>query len=190
MNAIVYDEVKIPVEDEMETTAKLHLREAAETSRLDTLGDAFVYGNSRGYSLLDDMCSMKRDMKALLKSTKTLTSQMEEKGLEIESLTSQMEEKGLELESLKGQVGVLTQTSQSYLEIRRRFFDTYQRDVKNDPTLKGSLAVKVGNARAHGGDALADAALFDQDNRSDTGLYRELYGLDYKKVLDLHSMYN
>ena len=38
------------------------------------------------------------------------------------------------------------------------------------------------------GDALTDAFLFDHDQRSDTDLYRELYGLDHRKVLELQSM--
>ena len=38
------------------------------------------------------------------------------------------------------------------------------------------------------GDAITDAFLFDHDQRSDTSLYRELYGLEYRKVLELQSM--
>ena len=38
------------------------------------------------------------------------------------------------------------------------------------------------------GDALTDAFIFEHDQRSDTDLYRELYGLDHRKVLELQSM--
>ena len=38
------------------------------------------------------------------------------------------------------------------------------------------------------GDALTDALIFEHDQRSDTDLYRELYGLDHRKVLELQSM--
>ena len=38
------------------------------------------------------------------------------------------------------------------------------------------------------GDALTDAFIFEHDKRSDTDLYRELYGLDPRKVLELQSM--
>ena len=36
---------------------------------------------------------------------------------------------------------------------------------------------------AHEGDALGDAVLFDRDHRTDRSIYRELYGLEYEKVL-------
>ncbi|MCJ1223923.1 hypothetical protein MMC12_000566 [Toensbergia leucococca] len=44
-----------------------------------------------------------------------------------------------------------------------------------------------GNQKAHHGDALGDALVFDRDKRSDRRLYRELYGLSYEQVLTFHS---
>ena len=67
--------------------------------------------------------------------------------------------------ALEGQVGRLTQTSGGY-------FCTYQKDIKDNE-----------------GDALADAFLFDHDHRPDNRLYRELYGLEYRQVLEMHSTY-
>ena len=43
--------------------------------------------------------------------------------------------------------------------------------------------------KAHKGDALADASLFSHNQRSDIDLYRELYGLEHKQVLEIHGIY-
>ena len=52
--------------------------------------------------------------------------------------------------------------------IRRRFLDTYQRDIKGkEELLKGSKAIRLGNIKAHEGDALGDATVFARDKRSD-----------------------
>ena len=59
----------------------------------------------------------------------------------------------------------------------------------NNPAFRGSAAIKAGNSKAHDGNALADAALYHRDRRSDTRLYRDLYGLDYREVLELNSKY-
>ena len=77
---------------------------------------------------------------------------------QIEGLTRQNEDHERRILSLEGQVERLVQSSES---------DLYQTQE---------------------GDALADAFLFDHDQRSDTDLYRELYGLDHRKVLELQSM--
>ena len=68
--------------------------------------------------------------------------------------------------------------------IRRRFLDTYQRDIKGkEELLKGSKAIRLGKIKAHKGDALGDATVFARDKRSDQMLYQELYGLTSDKVL-------
>ena len=92
-----------------------------------------------------------------------------------------------EILSLKSHVRLLTQCSEGYLTIRRRFLDVYKRDVKDMEELKGSKAIREGNSIAHEGDALGDAVLFDRDHRTDKRIYRELYGLDHKQVLDFRT---
>ena len=77
---------------------------------------------------------------------------------EFEEMKRGKEEFDRQILSLKGQVERLDQSSES---------DVYQTQE---------------------GDALADAFLFDHDQRSDTDLYRELYGLEHRKVLELQSM--
>lgn len=90
-----------------------------------------------------------------------------------------------EILTLKSRVGLLVQSSDGYLTIRRRFLDVYKRDVLGE--LTGSKAIQEGNSIAYEGDALGDAVLFDRDHRTDARIYRELYGLDYKQVLEFRT---
>ena len=76
-----------------------------------------------------------------------------------------------------------------YLSIWRRFLDVYQRDIKGREDIRSSKMTQQGNQKAHHGDALGDALVFDRDKRSDRRLYRELYGLSYEQVLTFR-MYN
>ena len=108
---------------------------------------------------------------------------------QIGDMRGQIGKQEKEIIALKGCVGRLSQNLDGYRCIRRQFLDIYRRDVKDDQALKGSPAIKAGNAKAHGGDALADAALFKHDHRTDTRLYRDLYGLEYRQVLELGGMY-
>ena len=183
MNAISFDEINTaPVEDP-ETSAKSHLRKECENATLRVKGGKFVYGNSRGHSLLEGLDAMKRQIDILFSKEGIITGQMQNNKRKIE-------EHQRDIIALKGQVGRLIQTSEGYLCTGRRFLDIYQKDIKDNEALKGSTAMKEGKLRAQEGDALADALLSNQDHRSDTRLYRDLSGLDYRQVLELHSMYN
>ena len=71
-----------------------------------------MYGNSQGQSLLDNMDTMKRDIKKL-------TS-------EVEVQRNKMEQQGRKIISLEGHEGQLIPNSDSYLQIRRRLLETYQ----------------------------------------------------------------
>ena len=66
----------------------------------------------------------------------------------------------------------------------------YERDFKGRKDLKGSDAVQGGNFKAHGGDAVADAMVFDEDGSLDKTVYEELYGLQHTKVLEWNGTYN
>lgn len=85
---------------------------------------------------------------------------------------------------LKGQVGRLMDSSESYYSIRKRFLDVYQRDIKGEEALKWSKSILEGNQKAHEGDAITDAMLFEKEKRTDKRLYRELYGLGHERVLE------
>lgn len=142
-----------------------------------------MYGNSQGLGLLEDMNELRRDMIILKSKMDALTTRDAKREAE-------KKESSEEILALKGKVARLAKSSESYLAIRRRYIAVYQRDFKGRDDLKGSDAVKGGNVMAHEGDAVADATVFDRDGRLETGLYEELYGLPYTKVLEWNGMYN
>ena len=93
----------------------------------------------------------------------------------------QIGEHDKEIAASKACVGRLSHNFDEYRCIRRQFLDIYRRHVKDDQALKRSPAIKAGDAKAPVGNALVDAALFQHDHRTDTRLYRDLYGLEYRK---------
>ncbi len=137
------------------------------------VGDKLVYGNTRGHGLLEEIEEMKKDIAILMARDKKKADQIGEHQKEIVSL--------------KKRVKLLSQSSEGYLSIRRRFLDVYKRDVKEMRGLQGSNAIREGNLAAHEGDAIGDAMLFDHDTRTDRSLYRELYGLDDRQVLEFRT---
>ena len=104
---------------------------------------------------------------------------------------SNLDTTAFKLEQVTLQVRKLGSTSHGYLAARRRFLETYERDVKGDTTYDGPgpSPIAQGNPRAPGGDAVTDAVVYQADGRTDRSLYRELYGLDYREVLQ-HGMFN
>ena len=133
--------------------------------------DKYVYGNRGGQTLMEEIEDMKRQTH------------------QIPRLIAQIEHQERRVATLEGQVGLLTRNSESYLCIRQRFLDVYKRDIRGIHALQGSKAIREGNVKAHEGDALTDASLFSNDQRSDTDLYQELYGLEHKQVLEIHGIY-
>ena len=194
INTIIYDEVCIPVEEDLETFSKAHLKEQSDSSTLDSHGNSYYFGNTRGHTLMEKIEDMDRNFEKLLHKTDRLTSELhlqrQQHESELELQRAKIQHHESEMVSLKGRMGQLTKKSKSYLQIRRRFLETYERDQKGNHSLIGSSAVRLGNARAHEGDALADACLLEEDDDPNTSLYMELYGLHHAKVMEIHSMYN
>ena len=178
--------------------SKSRLRNEVKRVTARQLEDKVVYANSGGHGLLAKLEEMTTAIERLnakdeetTTAIKRLTAKDEETTTAIEHLTAKDEQKTAQLKEhqnevtlLKGQVGRLIQSSEGYRAIRRRFLDVYQRDIKGIKEFKGSKAIQTGNLRAHEGDALGDAVLFNHDGRSDSYLYRELYGLDFEQVLN------
>ncbi|KAL2059455.1 hypothetical protein ABVK25_000748 [Lepraria finkii] len=172
-NAIVFEEIHmLPLQDP-EPLIKLRLRDRAEHITMGQAGNKLVYANSGGHGVLGELADMKMKLDILIAET----SQIDEHQKEIDEYQKKNS-------SLESRVKLLTQTSERYLSIRRRFLDIYKRDIKGIEELKGSKAIREGNQIAHEGDALWDAMLFDRDQRKDKTTYRDLYGLDYSQVLD------
>ena len=140
-------------------------------------GDKDVHAKPGGQSLLAKLSEMNRTMVVQM-------GQIEKNQKQIEEHQKELGEQQKEITSLKRHVGRLIESSEGYLSIRRRFLAIYRRDVKGEEVLQGSETIPEGNMRAHEGDALGDAILFDRDQRRDRSLYRELYGLDHTQVLE------
>ena len=160
-----------------EDTIKDSLRVAAENMTMGTFGNDVAFANMEGHSILEDHDTMKRDISVLKKK-------VEEKSLLVEGHGQQIQAHEQRIKGLEGRVLSLTTSSQGYRDIRKRFFDTYKRDVKKMPGFTGSKAISEGNVRAHEGDVLSDALLFQIEKRTDRSIFAELYGLDYQQVLD------
>ncbi|KAL2055085.1 hypothetical protein ABVK25_004423 [Lepraria finkii] len=171
-NVMVFEEIdKLPQQDP-EPLIKSRLRDGAEHITIGQAGNKLVYANSGGHGILGELEDMKMKMDILIAKI----SQIDKHQKEIDEYQKKNS-------SLESRVKLLTQTSERYLSIRRRFLDIYKRDIKGMEELKGSKAIREGNQIAHEGDALGDAVLFDRDQRTDMDTYRELYGLYHKQVL-------
>ena len=141
--------------------------------------DKYIFGNNGGYTLMEEIQIMKRQ-------THKLNAKIEDQDRRIEDQDRRTEDQDRRVATLESQVSLLTQNSKKYLCIRERFLDVYKRDFKG---FQGSRAIREGNLKAHSGDALTDASLFSDGQRSDTDVYQELYGLEYKQVLEIHGKY-
>ena len=85
--------------------------------------------------------------------------------------------------ALEQRVKRLSQASEGYIAIRRRFIEVFKRDVNGSKDFKNSTAIQNGNIVAHEGDALTDAMIYENDQRTDARVYRQLYGLHHTQVL-------
>lgn len=77
----------------------------------------------------------------------------------------------------------LRQLLEEYLDIRKRFFDIYKRDIKHPKEKKQAKTIRDGNRDTYDNNAVADAFLFEFNKRTDWTTFRELYGLDADQVL-------
>lgn len=86
----------------------------------------------------------------------------------------------------------LKDISRLTLEARSRFFSIYIRDKRPDLWKKYKhkerRIINAGDAAVHWGDPITDAHMLEENVRDgiyDTGIYRDLYGLDHDRVLSL-----
>ncbi|PUU74678.1 hypothetical protein B9Z19DRAFT_901143, partial [Tuber borchii] len=74
----------------------------------------------------------------------------------------------------------------SYKLVRNRFISTFKRDKLGLVTKEDRRIIAKGNSQAHGGDAVADARLYEGTaRRSDPGDFQKLYGLPPTVVSNL-----
>jgi hypothetical protein len=75
-------------------------------------------------------------------------------------LADNLEKTDAQVTDLQHRVKILTQTSEGYHKIRRRFLEVYRRDVLNEVHRQGLKIISEGNEAAHHGDVVADASLY------------------------------
>ncbi|KAL9044290.1 MAG: hypothetical protein Q9214_002563, partial [Letrouitia sp. 1 TL-2023] len=163
MDAIIYeDEIQVQSNQDPVDVAKTHIKAESESMQMGPFSEKIVYGNGKGISFIEKVDAM----------TKTLQVEKEKN-----------EKKFQEIQKIP------EKTFQDYLAIRERFMEVYMRDIQGQPDRAGFQIINEGNRRAHEGDALADAIVLEKDQRrasqSRASAYRELYGVDFRDVLNL-----
>ena len=134
-----------------------------------------TFTNPSGSSILEDIKTLKSDHLEMKKSIDAQFSKIDSQHSKNDALKSGQIEMEARIDSLEERVRSLTTTSDGYLEIRRRFYDTYKRDIKGNTKFRHTAAIQTGDKVAHGGDVLTDAIIFDRDGGGDVSIQRELY---------------
>lgn len=134
-----------------------------------------MYGNKGGLGILEKLDMLlendSRQMSLIMANQKNL------------------DENQKNISSLESRVRLLAPGSDNYMSIRRRFIDVYKRDGKGMDELRGSKAIRDGDAKAHHGDALSDALLSMREGRTDASICFELCGVSYDRVLQYDGEY-
>lgn len=186
---------------------KSQLREESDHITVGQFENRPAYANAEGHSLLDSMERMSKQMENMMaEQTTQIQAMMAERDKQrdenwaeerrqtnemIVNLTTKIDkqnkkigEQDINISDQRIQLSALVQSSAGHRKMRKRLVEGYKRNT-NRP-YNGQI-IAEGNALAHDGDALADAALFKDEHRSDTYIFRELYGLDPEQVLEFRT---
>lgn len=128
--------MQVAENDDIRNVAETVLNSALASAEYGGAGDITTYGNPAGRTLLEE----RHDMKELMKRLDTQQKKME-----------------TQITDLQNRVEILTQTSEGYRKIRRRFLEVYRRDILGEVDSQGLQRIGDGNQAAHNGDAVADA---------------------------------
>lgn len=169
MQAIIYDSFASSASQDSKKIAQEILTGQANNLEMGQSGESIVCGNDKGHGILTKLDEH--------------GEKLERQDIILENMKNELKSHKRQLEFLNPRMDTLRQLSEGYLDIRRRFFDVYRRDMKHPKDKKSTKAIRDGNAAAHDGDAVADAFLFECDKRTDRTTFRELYGLDADQVL-------
>ncbi|KAI4107971.1 MAG: hypothetical protein L6R37_001253 [Teloschistes peruensis] len=107
---------------------------------------------------------------------------------DIAYVKSKLNELKTQNENIDARITCLELRSPRFLAVRRRFLDVFERELLHFPAPwvhTGNAGINSANDMAHGGNAVADALVFEMDHRRDFYTYRMLYGLDHVQVLEL-----
>lgn len=177
VDLIAFDTITVTSTTETDTilsTAKANLRrEADNITTLEHVGERLACGNRAGTDLLT-MLSEKIEAQTRLEQT-------------VASNTAEISTLKQTVRAHERQITDLKSASEGFLDIRERFVDVFRWDVlrRRAQGPRTTDAVRRGNERAHHGDAIGDALLFELRGRSDLIVYTQIYGLSLPQVKQL-----
>lgn len=171
IDTIVYEQVQMQADDDIEVVAKERLRKAVQSARLGEAGKEIAYGNEAGRGLLGHVHEMKETMKTMQ--------------LQFVEHQAQIDRHQAQINRLQHRVDILTPDAERYYNIRHRFIDVYRRDVLGDADQEGLDRINRGNGTAHEGDAFTDARLYADGKRNDLHALTSLYGLSPDQLSSL-----
>ncbi|KAG0132717.1 hypothetical protein HOY82DRAFT_483538 [Tuber indicum] len=104
-----------------------------------------------------------------------------QRGLDLASLAqrldSELAARDLKITELDERLRYLLHSDDSYQLARARYLSTYKRDYLGTDTKKDRDIIADGNTTVHWGDARYDATLYTKLGRTDTAVFKKLYGL-------------
>ena len=155
---------------------------------LDFVGDKLVFGNWGGVSVLQELgetIASQHRMEVKYDRMFLELNQLKEKCQALERIEQTLNTTIYISNDTAARCRALEANVQGYRDIRNRFIDTFRRDILSDKTACGMGSIHVGNARAHGGDCVTDAQLFEEGGRSDPQIMELIYGVSTETVLRL-----
>ncbi|KAL8899697.1 MAG: hypothetical protein Q9207_006066 [Kuettlingeria erythrocarpa] len=123
-------------------------------------GETIRYGNSAGLNAIE-----------ILEEYKRMSAKLD-------TVIAEQRADKLRLETVEWKCDIF---AQGFLAIRGRRLENYVRHVARQPSYQ--TVIDQGNNFAHRSNAVADAMVFLQGQRTDVGLYEQLYGLTYQEVI-------
>ena len=136
----------------------------SEELQIEDVKGKLVVGNRRGLNMAASLDAVQMEVDVL---KATVASQ----GATIAS-------QGATVASLEERVVSLASSLDAYKRIRSRFISTYKRDKLGITTDEDQKIISEGNGRAHGGDAVVDAKLYEgMTRRRDPSAFKKLYGV-------------
>jgi len=177
-DAILVTKVDFKDDDELDMTegARQALGEILAKEDLIIAHDVepITVGNQQGLNL----ARRPNKIEELENKVSSLTGQ-------VSSLTSQEAFSASEIVFLKQQVQDLTISVEGYTLLRHRFISSFKRYKVGGMTPNDWKLIGEGNQAAYGGDAIADARLYQgTEGRRDFSVYEMLYGLPPQIVRD------
>ena len=143
----------------------------SEELQIEDVKGKLVVGNRRGLNMAASLDAVQMEVDVL---KATVASQ----GATIASQGATIASQGATVASLEERVVSLASSLDAYKRIRSRFISTYKRDKLGITTDEDQKIISEGNGRAHGGDAVVDAKLYEgMTRRRDPSAFKKLYGV-------------